>query len=590
MLKHTYTDTNFKGLTHRMDERKNRYLKKNTDTTERIPFSLDLKALNLVCSFVISENLNIKKSHLLQLRKLVNQIDVERSFSDQDRVLRMTFIRRGLEARLDYGYSDQYIILKHINGGLIDKPLFPLDCLRELNNSEVNWINRMVAESLKTSYMENQATNLYDVLTEFKSSNQFEKPKLLPKIENCLLELQQKLRSARVQDSKEDFFSLKPDVFVEKMRETYEALKSPSNKLVSGMQGLNEMLGGGFERGRLYLFLGLPGEGKSSLMLNLAYQVKKYNRKAILKDKTKTPCIVFLTMENGMKETIERLFNITTKPESLIDYSFDEVINMMVHEGQMYVDQDNPIDIIIKYAPPDIKDTNFLYELYDELEDNGYECILMVQDYLKRIKSANNHNTELRLELGYICNEFKTFAVEKDIPFISASQLNRDAARHIDETRKKAGSDLVRLFGRNNIGESITILENTDAMFFLAPEYDKDGLKYLGIQLAKKRYRGSTRSHMYQPYTPGNEIRLVEDEGLPQPLCKNTLNPNTERAEAFANGNIGKTFNTNPISTVSMGNVNLLRSNSIYAEDDDQDNFFSVNYKPTLRKIYYFTK
>lgn len=569
-----------------MDERKNRYRKKLTGNSERIAFTLDTKALNLICSFVVSENLNIKKSHLLQLRKLVNQIDIDKSYKDQERIDRMRFIIRGLEAKLDYGYSDQYIVLKHINGGLVNSPLIPMESIRELNNAEVGWINNMVSEALKTSFMENETDDLYNLLAEYKSSNVFDKPKLVAKIEEAITTLQQKFRSARVQDSKEDYFSLKDDIFKEKLKETYDALKSPANKLITGMQGMNEMLGGGFERGRLYLYLGLPGEGKSSLMLNLAYQVKKYNRQYILKDKTKTPCIVFLTMENGMKETIERLFNITTRPESIIDYTFDEVLNMMIHEGQLYVDEGNPIDIIVKYAPPDIKDTNFLYELYDELDDQGYECILMIQDYLKRIKSANNHNTELRLELGYICNEFKTFAVEKDIPFISASQLNRDAARHIDETRKKAGSDLVRLFGRNNIGESITILENTDAMFFLAPEYDKDGLKYLGIQLAKKRYRGATRSHCYQPYLPGNGIRLVEDIGQEQPACKNSLNPNTERAEAFNSGNLHNTFNANKIPTVSVGSVNLLSSNSIYSEDDESDNFFSVNYTPTLRKFY----
>lgn len=574
-----------------MEDRKLKYRKKyEKSNMGKIIFTVDLKSLELVCSFVISENENIRKSHLFQLRKLVNQIDIENSYPDQERIDRMTFIVRGLEAKLDLGYQDQTIVIKHINGGLLAHPLFPLENLRELNNSEVEWVNTMVSQALKTSYVDNEVDDLYDLLTEYKTINKFDKPRLIPNIEEAIKNVQAKLRSARVQNSKEEFFSLKEGIFEEKLTEIYADFKSPSHKLVTGMQGLNEMLGGGFERGRLYLFLGLPGEGKSTTMLNIAYQLKKYNKKYILKDKTKTPCIVFLTMENSLKETVERLFNISTRPESLIDYSLEEIIQMMRTEGQLFLSDASSIDIVIKYAPSDLNDTNYLYTLYDELEDNGYECICMIQDYLKRIKSANNHSTELRLELGYICNEFKTFGEEKQIPVISASQLNREAARHIDESRNKKESDLVRLFGRNNIGESVNILENTDALFFLAPEIDHEGNKYLGIQLAKKRFKGGTRMHCYQPYVPGNGIRLLEDEGLATPMCKDTLNPNIERAKAFTTGGMTAAYCTNPISTINLGGTNLLVSGAnIYSDDGETKSFFSPTYTP-FKMLYHRVK
>lgn len=559
-----------------MNQRKSKY--KTKQIKEQIPFSLDLKSLEILCSFIISENENIKKSHLVQLRKLINQINVDASFNDQARIDRMTFIKRGLEAKLDLGYNDQYIILKHINGGLIGMPLFNMENIKELNNAEVRWVNEMVAQSLKTSYIENDFTDLYNLLGEFKASDQFNKPNFVKPIEEKVKELQNKFRSARVQDAKEEFFCLRDDIFEEKIKETYDAVTSPSNKLRTGMQGFNEMIGGGFERGRLYLFLALPSEGKSLTMLNIAVQLKKYNMDYVLKDKTKTPCIVFLTMENSMKETIERLFNVTSRPESLGDYSYEEVLNILRTEGKMFLSQDNSIDLVIKYVPSDSEDTNFLYTLYDELEEKGYECIAMIQDYLKRIKSSKDYVTELRLELGYICNEFKNFGAEKNIPVISASQLNRDAARHIDETRKKNGCDLVRLFGRSNIGESQNILENADAIIFLAPEYDKEGNKYLGMQLAKKRFRGSSRSHMYQPFMPGNDIRFIEDEGLATPVCKNTLNPNLERASNFMAGNLNNAFSGGSTPVVNIGDTALLK-------EDSESNFFEINFTEPLYQV-----
>lgn len=44
------------------------------------------------------------------------------------------------------------------------------------------------------------------------------------------------------------------------------------------MVGLNYLLGGGFENARVYGFFGLQGEGKSLTLLNLALQLKKYNK------------------------------------------------------------------------------------------------------------------------------------------------------------------------------------------------------------------------------------------------------------------------------------------------------------------------
>ena len=237
-----------------MDERKFKYKKKFESTGGKYVFTLDLETLNIMCSFVVSENSNIKKSHLFQLQKLFNQIDIDRSYTDQDRLNRVKFIMKGLEAKLQHGYTDQTIVIKYINGGLISYPLFPLEELRELNNNEVNWVNVMVSHSLKTSFIENETDDLYNILTEFKSSNQFEKPNLLPKIEAAIKDIQSKFRSSRVEDPKEEFFSLRDDIFTDKITETYNALMSPSNKLCSGMQGLNEMLGGGFEKGRLYSF------------------------------------------------------------------------------------------------------------------------------------------------------------------------------------------------------------------------------------------------------------------------------------------------------------------------------------------------
>ena len=201
---------------------------------------------------------------------------------------------------------------------------------------------------------------------------------------------------------------------------------------------------------------------------------------------------------------------------------------MLREEGELYLTDDSPIDIIIKYKPSNSVDTSYLYTLTEDLEDQGLEVIAMFQDYIGRIRSTEYYQ-DTRLEYGAITDEFKTFAEIKDIPVITVAQLNRDASKHIDEARNKSQSDLVRLIGRSNISESMLILNNIDAGFLIAPETTQDNEKYLGIQRIKIRYDAGTMEFIYQPFNKNNTLKLMEDFNgiaLYKQTMKESLYPN----------------------------------------------------------------
>lgn len=269
-------------------------------------------------------------------------------------------------------------------------------------------------------------------------------------------------------------------------------------------------------------------------------------------------------MENTVRETVERLFNVASTPDNIVNYTPEEVINLFQTQGELYLNDASPIDIIIKFVPDNSVDTSYLYTLAEDLEDDGYEMICLVQDYVKRIRSIN-HTGDIRLDLGSIVNEFKVFAAIKDIPVISASQLNRDATKHIDEGRKANRADLVRLLGRSNIGESMLMLENIDCGFILAPEFDKDGMKYMGLQRMKIRYRAGDRDHIYQPFTPGNMAKYVEDYDSPVPVFKETMQMNVPHTDM--NGIRQSEYHTNNIVNLD-GDIKL-------RVDEEDDSFFS---------------
>lgn len=474
--------------------------------------NLDNNILSLICKLVVTDSQYLKRSQLIQVQNFLNLVDPAKYNKDPEKASFISFIRKGLEGRLQFNLNDPAMVIRHINGGMLDDGIVDVNNFKGLDQASINWLGDMISTTLKYSYMYSRIDTMLDICTRFKTSAYDHKEDIVKEFEQCINETQNDFRRSRHEEFNETMFSLKDEAFITAVTDTYNQLANPRRKLRTGMQGLNELLGGGFESGRLYVFFGLPGEGKSSTLLDLMYQLKRYNNDYKTKDPTKTPCIVMLTMENTIVESIERLFGMACiKNNSMTEYSLEEVLRMLRDEGELRLDMGSPIDLIIKYKPTNSVDTTYLYTLVDDLEDQGMECIALFQDYIGRIRSTERYS-DTRLEYGCVTDEFKTFAENKDIPVITASQLNRDASKHIDEGRKSNKSDLVRFIGRSNISESMLILNNIDAGFMIAPEVTQEGEKYLGVQRIKIRYKASEREYVYLPYIK-NTLRLVEDFG-----------------------------------------------------------------------------
>ena len=480
-------------------------------SNKQIDVNLDIRTLDIMCKSLVTDNQAIRRGQLVNLRNLIYLIKPENYVNDIEKSKRINFIKKGIEARLICNLTDPYMIITHIYGGILDSDIVDLDNFRGLTSAEIEWMNNMVSEALKFSHVYSSVDRMLDLCTRIKSSDYGSKASVVAEFEQAINDIQNDFRRSKNENQTEVMFSLRDGYFEDVMYDTYNALSSPRRKLVTGMQGMNELLGGGFENGRCYVYFGLPGEGKSSVMLNILYQIKKYNRDYKTKDPTKRPCIVLLTMENTVTESVERLFGMATSNAHMTDFSPEGAIKMLREEGELYLTDASPIDIIIKFKPSNSVDTSYLYTLTEDLEDQGLEVIAMFQDYIGRIRSTERLQ-DTRLEYGTIVDEFKTFAEIKDIPIITAAQLNRDASKHIDEGRKSSKSDLVRLIGRSNISESMLILNNIDAGFLIAPETTQTGERYLGVQRIKIRYNAGDREFVYLPFV-NSTLKLVEDFG-----------------------------------------------------------------------------
>ena len=168
--------------------------------------------------------------------------------------------------------------------------------------------------------------DIFNIYNKFKNADYKRKGEIVDEFENLINHIRTDFRRIQNESYTEAEFSLEPEVFEETLTDIYSRETSSSRHLITGLQGFNSMIGGGLESGRVYLLLGSAAGGKSFTLLDLILQIKKYNANYVCKDKTKKPCIVLLTMENSVHETVTRMYSLITG-ERWKDISLTDAIN-----------------------------------------------------------------------------------------------------------------------------------------------------------------------------------------------------------------------------------------------------------------------
>lgn len=507
-------------------------------------FSIPLSTIILYANYILKTIHTSNRGVLTDLRELLTMIDPGKNFSVEQVRERNSyfFLKQLLDARLK-GYENRDILMEAALNGLDVKNIFPLRKLEEpLGSNELAFIEQNIGNNRNSFYTQSIMSTMYTQYSDFAIANETEKFKILKDVQKQIVDVNRKIKENVCVSSVSESLSLSNDEqFEATVAHMYNRAIDGSTKLKTGIQAINRSLNGGFENDRCYIYLGLPGEGKSSTLLNLTLQIKGNNKDIVTKDPTKRPTILFLTMENTLNETLERVFSILVSDDDISEFGGHKEIMQLLRQNGLGVSNDSPIDIEFRYVPSNSVDTDYLYTIYDEMSANGQEVVCLVQDYIKRIRPRDFKlmGGDMRIALGAVVDEFKEFAVAKHIPVITASQLNRDAAKIIDEGRKSSEADLVRKVGRANIGESTLITENADSAFILVPEDGADGRKYLGMANAKKRFKTQSSQFFYLPYSKERPLELLQDIHLAEPLSKLSLNELKTATNENNNGSWG---------------------------------------------------
>ena len=511
--------------------RKNKYKKKALEREDMsLNINLDGSLLEMYANYAISENGNIHFSMINNLFRLLLMVsDAPISMNERSMALK-NFTISALRAKIEKHITNKQALLSIGLGECGIRPdLLNADSFKELGDGEVEWVEDTILNYTNLTTVNNSVRQMQDVCQDYITSDPTERIARAKDVQAMNDELHTQFRrNAMNLDSQDDRFTLSD--MNQSVDRTIAEMNKPSYSLVTGIQAFNDILGGGAKGGKCYCLFGLPGEGKTVTLLNLLYQMKVSNRSYVCKDKTKRPALVLLTMENKVSDIIATLFAIVTGNGDIAQYSSEDAIKIMNSKG-LGVTPDNPIEIIVRYKPVNSITTSYCYTLVEDLKDEGYETIGFFLDYVMRIKPEQWDNEE-RFRLGNVINDLCNLAKYYNIPVITASQLNRNAAAIIDDCRDSNKMNIVRKMGRSLIGESIQIDQNVDASIYLAPEYitgpDGEDMKWMGIKLGKHRYPIYTEQTVfYIPFMPGSQVGFEMDLGGRR-KTKKTLNFNEE--------------------------------------------------------------
>lgn len=213
--------------------------------------------------------------------------------------------------------------------------------------------------------------------------------------------------------------------------------RSPNRIVRTGIRLLNTLLSPGYLAGCLYVYEGLPGCYKSGILLKSHIDCLKYNPHLKQSTNGKTPISMYISMENTMAQTVRRLWSLLYPSADMSAFSVDEITEMI--ESAL---TENDMRSVILYYGYREKSTSDIADIIRSYNTDDTEVVALFFDYIKRVRPGRTDaaaTASEKSELNAIMNEFKLIAAQFNIPIITGHQLNREAAKLVDDIIRNGG-------------------------------------------------------------------------------------------------------------------------------------------------------
>ena len=494
-------------------------------TTDKINLKFNVAQLDRIILSLLNNGYN--KKFAANVNHLFDLVDLDSFISDFEKEVRVYIIKKITQIIIESDLKEKGAILSFldVDGKYYADAVNVLNSLFDVEFSESEMIStdKMISSTLKYSAIEKSSSELSLLLADHEAETYEDFDEHITRLTNCVETIGRDLRDAResLENSKSDL-NLSNTQFINVLGDIIEDEKNPDSKVKLGIKAINQMFDGGLEKGRVYCMFAVAKGWKSGFLLTSAIQAKKLNKfscKPGLK-----PVVVYLTMENSIKETVKRIWNHAFGDTSSIsDFDKVQAAGELERAGIFTPNDPNAAELLLWYRPNKSISTTELHAMLEDLEKEGKQCVLLVLDYIKRIRSAKV-NKELRLELGQITDELNTIAKDMEIPILTAQQLNREAYKSVEEAATfESKIAAIDRMGASNVGESIDIVQNVDYGIILNRVSnmicnEEGGIEaldnFLSFKLVACRGKQPAFTTFTHRFREGNSMALIEDWNL----------------------------------------------------------------------------
>ena len=376
--------------------------KRNSASNGKVKIKFDVPLLNSLIKYIRCEY--VSQSSLSQLRKFICFVDID-SYEYEDAIYpRLRTLDILTKAITEDGIRDEALLRSYLedqysNGlEIIDQIGFDRN---QLSSTECEYIANAVRVRVQTIAINLKKDALLETLEKLDASTfNSSYVELVDLVRRQMTEIIGELQQNDSDQGllKEFAFSMADAASL--IDRIVKKAKRPASILQTGIRQLNAILSPGFQSGRMYCFLGGSGKFKSGTLLNVAEQIRRFNPQIPAYENGLRKCILFITLENSIEETVERIYDMYCETNgSIRDDDTQKVIDALRTNGGYDFTATSGIDIFMKYAGNLEINTGEIYVYIKELRERGYMPICIILDYIKRIDSVHNSNGDERVRM-----------------------------------------------------------------------------------------------------------------------------------------------------------------------------------------------
>jgi hypothetical protein len=492
-------------------------IKGNKNSLEdKLNFDISNKVLDDLISLFFQKNSLITKELYKNLNSLIQKIN-RKQFKDEESLDRIFLLNHFLSNFLNENTNMSLLIsdIKENKNFKRYRVILKKQKNVRLSDEEIISINRYINDRLNYFYYFKYNPEILELATKFESRTYSSLASIIKKYNN-LVEKIHNHNLTLIQKNKfeaNDFSLENEEKFELMVDKTIQLAREQKKTIRTGLKYFNEVLNGGYKAKNLYVFLAVPGRFKSGILLNSCIWAVKYNKKIKASDPTKKPVVLYLTLENDVEETIERIYSYVKGDKANISEENPKSVMKAIREELRI--KEGEIDIEIKYRPNKTISADDIKNIIDQMAfEENKEVVMLAVDYIRRMIPSNLHEktADVWQIAGQVTDDLCVLAKTYEIPVLTAGQLNRKAEELLDLGENKNKLDAGKQLSRSTVSESRQIIENPDRVFLLNLEETPEGsyLTFKDVKSRKKKQQGRKQYFVY-PFRSNNGMRLKED-------------------------------------------------------------------------------